>query len=134
MLAAKAAVRWNQVGYTRDLRLILQDRLYAVGREVVAVVRENIAQVSPPRSQPGDFPHREFGELSASIDFRVNRNRLRVEVFSDSPYALPLELGTRNMAARPFLRRSLVEARSRVRAVMLIPLPRSLQKGQFVLD
>lgn len=53
-------------------------------------------------SKPGEPPNEDTGRLGDNIE-TVQPSPLRVEVSSNAPYALPLELGTSKMAARPYM-------------------------------
>jgi hypothetical protein len=75
-------------------------------------------------SSPGSPPARDFGILANSISFTVKRRRSIINGFvgsdidkirsqsptSDVEYGLHLEMGTKRMAARPWLRPSLRKA------------------------
>lgn len=54
-------------------------------------------------SKPGEPPKMVTGELYRSIKYELNRRWLTGKVIADSEHAAPLELGTKDMAARPFL-------------------------------
>ena len=45
----------------------------------------------------------DTGALRDSIDYLYNKNNLEGEVFASQPYALYVELGTRFMAAQPYM-------------------------------
>lgn len=60
------------------------------------------------RSSPGEAPRRETGRLKASIGTQVNISGNEVQLiagdlYGHAPYALYLEYGTLNTAARPYL-------------------------------
>jgi len=57
-------------------------------------------------SAPGEPPHRDEGPLSRSI--RLFQSNVMWIIGSPLEYARWLEFGTRNMAARPFLRPGLM--------------------------
>lgn len=54
-------------------------------------------------SASGEAPAVDSGELLRSLLFEVQNNKLETGVAGGAPYADDLELGTRNMDARPFL-------------------------------
>lgn len=54
-------------------------------------------------SAPGDFPNQDTGVLGNNIE-TVQKAPLLVEVSSNAPYSAPLEFGTSQMEARPFMR------------------------------
>lgn len=53
-------------------------------------------------SRPGDAPSADTHLLDRSIE-TVQVEPLKVEVSANAPHAVPLELGTSRMAARPFM-------------------------------
>lgn len=54
------------------------------------------------RSLPGEPPNREFGDLQKNMEV-TQPEPLRVEVSSNAEHAVPLEVGTSRMAARPYM-------------------------------
>lgn len=110
----------------RTLSLVLQAGGFAVrpaledtGVEVVNEVRRSMASTrrDPSRryrrgtrvhiaSAPGQPPAPDTGRLTSSYGWRLKFEPRRVilEVGTDVDYAPHLEMGTRNMAARPHLR------------------------------
>jgi HK97 gp10 family phage protein len=72
------------------------------------------------RSRPGEPPRKQTGELQRSIQREVNASDQKARVgtnLNDPPYPRWLEFGTRKMAARPWLRRSLDEMRGQIKAI-----------------
>jgi HK97 gp10 family phage protein len=69
-------------------------------------------------SDPGEPPRKQFGRLRASVASEADEGRLAARVGTNVKYGRWLELGTQNMAARPWLRRALNESLSRVRAIL----------------
>lgn len=69
------------------------------------------------RSSTGDPPLKQTGRLRASITHEILDDATGpfARVGTNLPYALYLELGTRRMAPRPFLRRALDESRDAIR-------------------
>lgn len=65
-------------------------------------------------SAPGQPPATDTGRLAASIreDLHVDSRGLVEVIGTDVDYALPLEVGTRDIAPRPFLRPGLKAAKS----------------------
>ncbi|MBL4838431.1 MAG: hypothetical protein JKY34_12725 [Kordiimonadaceae bacterium] len=55
-------------------------------------------------SAPGDAPNSDTGDLASSIFLKVDRANLSATIGSRLEQAPALEFGTKNMAARPFLR------------------------------
>lgn len=67
-------------------------------------------------SKPGEPPHKQTGELLRSVSFEVDG--LTARVGTNKPYGRILELGSRRLAARPWLRRALNEMLSTLRAIL----------------
>ncbi|AYJ88136.1 HK97 gp10 family phage protein [Sphingomonas paeninsulae] len=67
------------------------------------------------RSKPGQAPNEDTGVLSGNIE-TVQEAPLRVTVSSNAPYAIPLELGTSKMAARPYMKPAVAKKRDEVTA------------------
>lgn len=95
----------------------IANRLEALGALMVADIRDDISEpagTKPPftPSAPGEPPHRRHGRLRRSITHEVQRGRVSIlRVGTNLKYAKFLELGTRKMAARPFLRPALRRAK-----------------------
>jgi HK97 gp10 family phage protein len=93
-------------------------------RACIHVAREckkNVSDPFPPSSAPGDYPHRRDGELRRSITWEVDEATVTGRVGSNKAYARYLEIGTSEMEARPFLRKTLAEERDEVGAIMARP-------------
>jgi hypothetical protein len=71
-------------------------------------------------SAPGEPPHLQTGRLRASVAHAVEGLVGRVGTNLD--YGRWLELGTRLCAARPWLRRALVECMPQIHAIMTAPM------------
>jgi HK97 gp10 family phage protein len=55
------------------------------------------------RSEPGEFPHVQSGELRRSITHITDKKELTARIGSGKIYARYLELGTSKMDPRPFI-------------------------------
>lgn len=93
------------------------------GLQVQRVVKRSLKQAGTGRaykrgsvihiaSAPGQPPATDTGRLAASITEQLSRDDygLVERIGSNVEYALPLEIGTRFMEARPYLRRGLEAA------------------------
>ncbi len=71
------------------------------------------------RSLPGEFPHKDYGLLRASIAWQINDDGAAAVARVGTPlaYGKFLEFGTRRMQARPFLRRTLAEESGRLATI-----------------
>lgn len=72
------------------------------------------------RSRPGDPPFKQTGHLRRSVAREVIGLTARVGTNLD--YGRFLELGTRHMAARPWLRRALAESQREIAAIFRRPM------------
>jgi phage gpG-like protein len=59
-------------------------------------------------SQPGEFPRKQTGRLRATITYEVDTDLMVARVGTNLKYGKFLELGTRRMAPRPYLRKTLM--------------------------
>lgn len=71
-------------------------------------------------STPGNPPHKQTGRLLASVAYEVVK--LVGRAGTNVLYGRWLELGTRWMRARPWLRRALAESRAKMRAILARPM------------
>lgn len=73
-------------------------------------------------SRPGQPPRKQTGTLQRSVTYEVNPTTMTARVGTNIKYGRYLEFGTRKMAARPWLRRSLDEMRGEIKAIMRRPM------------
>jgi hypothetical protein len=78
-------------------------------------------------SAPGEAPANDFGFLAQSLKIDVTQ-KLTVDLRALAPYAVHLEYGTRNMAARPFLRPAAEKAGQRAGEVFDAYVTEALRK------
>jgi hypothetical protein len=57
-----------------------------------AEIQAAIGVQGPPRSHPGEYPHRDTGALQESIEDQLDADNLVARVSSDMPYAGTLEV------------------------------------------
>jgi HK97 gp10 family phage protein len=69
-------------------------------------------------SAPGEPPHKQTGRLRSSVTYEVLDGELIARVGTNVKYAKWLELGTKNMAPRPWLRRALNESGDEIDRIM----------------
>lgn len=84
---------WRGDAFRRQVEQHVADRLERAGTEGVRVAKSLV----PVRS----------GRTRDSIGYTVNRASLTLQIYAGTPWALFIELGTRRMPARPFLRPAL---------------------------
>lgn len=112
-MSTQSGVRWYGERVTMAVRNKMKKRLEKAGRFAVKAVRENIATQAPPASLPGEFPHRQSGDLYRSTEMRLDRRSLTVRIVASAPHAEHVE---RN---RPFLRRTLRKIKPQLREILL---------------
>jgi hypothetical protein len=105
-----AELQWFGTEVQSQLTGMGQNAARAAADRLVELVKANISTQGPPRSLPGEFPHRDEGTLEASITAVPNADGTGYSVGSDDPVALWLELGTVAMSPRPFLTRTALES------------------------
>jgi hypothetical protein len=70
------------------------------------------------QSRPGEPPHKQTGELRRRVTHEVLASEGRARVGTNLKYGKWLETGTRTMAARPWLARSVTDNISELRAIL----------------
>lgn len=110
---ARSTVRWYGPQVTMRVREQMKRRLVRAGQLAVRATRRNIDQKGPPASRPGEFPHRQSGDLWRSVGMRLDRRSLSVSIVATAPYAAILE------TRRSFLRRTLREIKPQLRTILL---------------
>jgi hypothetical protein len=73
-------------------------------------------------SAPGEPPHKQLGHLRRSVTYEVDAAASTGRVGTNLLYGLWLELGTRLMAARPWLRRALAECQDACLKILSAPM------------
>lgn len=117
------AVKWSLTWYGDAVAARLNERLHA-GVEAAALAvlqyaRQSVSRPNPTGrapSRPGEPPKMVTGELRDSLGaaVAVEGERVVAVVGAGARHALFLELGTRRMAARPFLRPALFNQRGEI--------------------
>lgn len=77
------------------------------------------------RSKPGEFPRKDTGELIRTLDSGIVILPGGIWdgwVGTPLDYGLYLEVGTRKMAARPWLTRTLYEEQAAITAILTAPI------------
>lgn len=110
---------------SRLKRMTAPQAVARVGKALfkAGLVIQNEAQLSITRgsvtgkrhvaSRPGQAPNADTRVLDKNIE-TVAVAPLRVTVSSNAPYAIPLELGSSKMAARPYMRPAVAKKRVEV--------------------
>jgi hypothetical protein len=105
------AFRWNEAGYRE---MIVGTVLPDLIKRAIRVEAFAKSGWNAPPGPPGGKPGVRTGRLRASITWRPGVDDVSpyVDIGSNVLYAPYVELGTRRMAARPFLRPALEAARA----------------------
>lgn len=121
---AKSSVRYTLADWRGDrVTPAVQDLMVPRQQEAAEMLKSQMAASIKPSatvSAPGQPPRSVSGQLKAGFTSRVTRNRNGVlsTVGNTAPYAGYLEHGTRNMAARPFMRPVFERSRKRILAIL----------------
>lgn len=70
-------------------------------------------------SAPGEYPRKQFGTLRQSIATDYDPATVTARIGTNLAYGRWLEMGTRKMAARPFLRRTLGVEQEKIKDMIL---------------
>jgi len=71
--------------------------------------RQGGGTLSHVASRPGDAPNTDNGDLIKSISVQPLQPKKTMTVGVNAKYAIPLEFGTKNMEARPYMQPSMEE-------------------------
>lgn len=115
-------------------------RLYGAASDVAKVERElaggkKASKAARRRvhraSAPGEYPAGDTGRLGKSVQIVLSRPGPVLEsvIWTGVSYAKALEYGTRQIAARPFLRPSLYKARAAIHRFAVAELGAELASG-----
>jgi len=125
-LAGKARLtKWFGKQCVKKVKQQTGKRLHKAGLHFVNACRRNIStkgskcgKNTGTRSAPEGFPYVECGHLKASLTYEVDEKKQRVLCGSNLKYAKYLELSTKHMSARPFLRPTLKEEQGRIKNIL----------------
>lgn len=108
--------------------------LYAAGSLIEidaeqSITRGSISGAGHIPSAPGEPPKRDTGVLDSNIE-TARVAPLKVEVSSNAPYAVPLEIGTSKMAARPYMAPAAQRGRQKAQDLVTNAVERVMKKGK----
>lgn len=117
---------WHGDEFLKIVESEMQKRLATAAEVVRAEAVRSIRTPYPPASTPGNPPHSRSGAsgLLGSVFYDVDSAKHEAIVGTPLKYGLYLELGTKKMAARPWLRPALERCRAKIKAIFAKPLPR----------
>jgi hypothetical protein len=107
-------LHWTQVR-----KLVAQGHIIATPAKTKA---KRITGAFP--SSPGDPPHKQTGTLLKSVAYELVPvgNKIIARVGTNIKYGRYLELGTRKIKPRPWLRRALIEQTNQIQAILKSPI------------
>jgi HK97 gp10 family phage protein len=111
---------WRGEELKRYIRNNAAERLESAAIFLKSRVKEELSIPSGKgnRSNAGEPPHKETGRLRASISHEVDKSEIKARVGTNVTYGKFLELGTRFMAARPFLTATLHKYAEQLRQII----------------
>lgn len=133
----KAKFAWRINQYCDGVKREFAKRTARAAALVRQQVKRNISTSSRTAgpSKSGEYPHLDTGLLRNSIEIKVDQEKLRGWVFTNTIYGLFLEYGTTSkhggtlISGRSFLRRTLREMRPQIKQIYQAPLPGGLAGG-----
>lgn len=108
---------YNGDDFFAGIRRQIASGVAAAAEDVKATAKQLTSTQGPPRSLPGNPPHKDTGELYASVEAigpADDGDLIVASVGTSIPYGLYLEMGTSRMAARPWLGRALRQRQSAI--------------------
>jgi len=100
-------VSWRGEEFKKLLKATTVKKLERAAYELQNAIKESISEPSNHGTTPsaaGEPPHKDLGRLRASISHEIDIANMKARVGTNVIYAKFLELGSRRMAARPFIR------------------------------
>lgn len=80
--------------------------------------RQLVSTPGPEPSAPGQPPHAQTWALHHGINYEVDEHTKAWRVGTNAPEGLFTEMGTRNMAARPWLRPAMAEVIPQMNSIL----------------
>jgi hypothetical protein len=111
-------IEWNGDEAQAYIRGRTLGALMVLGAEGERRAKELVSVPGPEPSAPGSPPHMQTEQLRDSITHEVDAGQMAVRIGTDLAYGLMLEVGTSRMAARPWLRRALMDVASRAEQIL----------------
>ncbi len=115
---AGVSVKWHGEKLKAETEAEFIRRLHVASITLKNEIKEQISAPSPPPSAGGEYPHKDTGRLRASISNEVDNAAKTARVGTNVLYGKFLELGTKKMAARPFLRPTFDKLKAQIMEIM----------------
>lgn len=111
---------WDPSALVAAARAEAMRRLVVAGNSVkeVAITNIDFQGQRNDHSAPGEFPYKQSGDLQRFLEVVPEPEDTAVKVGSPIEYAIMLENGTADMAARPWLVPSLESRTAEIRRIM----------------
>lgn len=108
--------------------------LYAGGQLIeieaeISITAGSVSGAGHVPSAPGQPPNADTRQLDGSIETTGKPERLQVKVTANAPHAVPLELGSSKMAARPFMKPATRKKRSAAVELVRKQVSRVVKQG-----
>lgn len=130
---------WNGDQYLKELEEQLARNVERAALHLVNSIKINLNESGDPYkassgpsgvhyknenpSQPGEYPHKMLGDLQRSITYEMEEDKLSAKVGTNIDYGAWLEFGTSKMAARPYLRPTLIQEQDAIKNIITTGKP-----------
>lgn len=111
-------VKWHGEKLKAETEKEFIRRLHRAAITLKNEIKVNISDPSPPASTEGNPPHKDTGRLRASISHEVDDTSRAARVGTNVTYGKFLELGTKRMGARPFIRAAFDKLLPEIKRIM----------------
>ena len=109
---SKVIFKWNGPQVLSIVRKGVKEGMKAAAEFTEEKMKELVSIPYPPASEPGQPPHLRTGDFRDAITHEVSSDgkiaRIGIAKAADCPYARLLEIGTDEMAPRPWARTTLI--------------------------
>lgn len=122
-------ITWRGPQLTAQLKAAVQEALDESIQRVVAEAKELVSEPYPPASSPGNPPHKRTGRGQEAIGWTSLPRKLEayLTVALEGFHMVFLDLGTRHIAPRPWVRPAFQRSQKAARDVTLARLQRIFQ-------
>lgn len=125
---ARGGLKRLAAGLERELTPVVFAAAQLIEVEAVnSITAGSVSGRGHVASRPGEAPNNDDGDLIRGIE-TVQPEPLRATVTSNAPHALPLEVGTSRMAARPYMAPAANRKRREVASTLAKGVSRAVRK------